>query len=323
MSRLVSIDDLQVQYTNRGTYSNVRSFVRTTNRFLELKPDTGIYTDHYIENFSKIVCHMIASNSYANTMQLTSKLGLLTGAIQRTLRPNEPNKFSSLVKSLSSDTTPLEMPIRPMTFTAEPWSCLVDKFKKILSEEEHCSNAKVVALCYIHEYCLRISEIFHTTTVPVDGWNHLDLETCIWTVNNHKNFVKEGKPRVFEVSREFVEDLKKLLNPYSCYLLHKKNYQPYTTAFTHNTANLPPYIPCNSEIRNSYEEYAWKESGKSQEQLLYHSINVLGHNENTVKEHYTRNDTVLEINAQLRRKPIGYTRCQLRRPIGYRREIAV
>lgn len=322
MFQTISIDDLQQQYTNKGTFANVRSFVRTINRFLELQPDTGIYKDHYIENFSKIVCHMIASESYANVMQLSSKLGSLSGAIQRTLKPNSPNKFSTLVKSLSSDTTPLNMPIRPMTFTAENWQNLTCKFEKVLSGEHH-NNAKVIALCYIHEYCLRIAEIYHTVTVPIDGWNHLNLDTCTWTIHLHKNFHKEGKPRVFEVSREFVDHLKLLLNPYSPYLIHKKNFTPYTSCFTHNTANLPENIPCNSEIRNSYEEYAWKSSGRSQEQLLHHSVNVLGHAESTVREHYTKNDTVLAINAELRRKCLGYTKCPLRKPIGYKREIPV
>jgi hypothetical protein len=322
ISQTISIDNLQQQYPNKGTFANTRSFIRSINRFLELAPDTGIYTDHYIASFSKIVCRMIESESYPNVMQLSSKLGSLSGAIQRTLKPNEPNKFSTLVKSLSSDTTPLNMPIRPMTFTAEPWNQLNVKFQRIL-KDDYCLNAKVIALCYIHEYCLRIAEIFHTSINPIDGFNHLNLDTCIWTINNHKNFNKEGKPRVFEVSQEFVDGLKLLLNPYSPYLLHKKNYQPYTTCFTHNTANLPADMPCNSEVRNSFEEWSWKHSGKTQEQLLYHSIHVLGHAESTVREHYTRNDTVLEINAMMRRKPIGYTRCALRRPIGYTREIPV
>jgi hypothetical protein len=319
-SQTISIDNLQQQYPNKGTYANTRSFIRSINRFLELAPDTGIYTDHYIASFSKIVCHMIASETYANVMQLSSKLGSLSGAIQRTLKPNEPNKFATLVKSLSSDTTPLNMPVRPMTFTAEPWDDLKVKFERILSGD-YFTNAKVIALCYMHEYCLRISEIYHTAIEPIDGCNYLNLDTCIWTINNHKNFLKQGKPRVFEVTREFVEQLKLLLNPHSFYLLHKKNFTPYTTCFTHNTANMPADIPSNSEVRNSFEEYHWKSSGRSQEQLLHHSINVLGHQESTVREHYTRNDTVLEINAMMLRKPIGYTRCPLRKPIGFRKEV--
>jgi hypothetical protein len=59
-------------------------------------------------------------------------------------------------------------------------------------------------------------------------------------------------------------------------------------------------IPCNSECRNSYEQWAWKESGRSQEECLSWSINVLGHSESTVLEYYTKQQVTLEINDKIK-----------------------
>ena len=308
---IIPIDSIKSLYNCKGSFQNAKSFLKYVNKLLELEPIENIYTEHYFNNnnFTKIVCAMVEGKSYSNVKQLSSKIGNLTGIVQRTLKHNETNMLSNFVKQLQSSTTPLNMEVKPILFTAEPWTDLVMKFKDILQDKYALNNCKVVCVCYLHEYVLRISEIFHTTVQPVDGFNHLNLKDLTWTINVHKNFAKDLKPRVFNITQEFADDIKQLLSPHSIFIIHKANYSPYSSAFVHSTVSMPASIPCNSEVRNSFEEWHYKDSKKNLDYVVKYSENVLGHCKATVDEYYTKNDTVLAINDQLlqnKRRVVGY-----------------
>jgi hypothetical protein len=298
-NKLMRIDTLANTYTNKGSFANTKSFIRSVNRMLELSPDDCIYPEHYIEQFQTIVCKMVASETYPNTSQLISKLGCITGALNR-IYTDKPNPFSALVKSLSSTLVPLDMPVRQIDFTAPPWQEICDKLDKVLADPYASINAKNIAICFRHDYVLRISEIFNTTFVKMEGFNHLDLENRTWTIVNHKTVHRTKEPRRFTVTEEFCNDIKKLKHDTCQYLLYKNNLTGYTSATTQHTAGMGAEIPCNSECRNSYEQWAWRESGRSQDEALAWSVNVLGHSEATVLEYYTKQNVTLEINDKIK-----------------------
>jgi hypothetical protein len=65
---------------------------------------------------------------------------------------------------------------------------------------------------------------------------------------------------------------------------------------THSVLELDDYLPSNSQVRNSYEEFNWSSaSNRTYEQQLDWSTNVLGHSENTVLAHYTSNKVEQEL----------------------------
>lgn len=293
------IDFYASTYQNRGSFANVKSFVRYVNRILELSPDDNVYPGYYEKHFKTIVCRMIKSEQYATLNQLISKLGNLTGLLNR-VYTTKVNPLIQLVKDLNSTLTPLDFKERGVAFTAPPWDKICEDLKKVLIDSTVDKNAKVIAVCYLHENVLRVAEIFNTTLKKIEGFNHLDLESGTWTIYNHKNKLKSDKPRQFLVTEEFVNDIYRVLDGDTCpFLIHKDTLTAYTSSLTHHTARMPSYIPSNSECRNSYEQWSHKDSGRDPTEANWRSINILGHSVNTAHEHYTRNDTVIEINAEL------------------------
>jgi hypothetical protein len=304
----MKIDDFKETYVNKGTFANTKTFVKYINKILDL-PEDEIHNETYVERFNELVVALIKTDRYPSTTQLSSKLGCLTGLLNR-IYVSKPNPLISLVKSLSSTVTPLNLTPRATPFTAPKWTDVLTNLKVII-DKDYPPGAKIIATFYLHEYVLRVSEIFHTTFVKMDGFNHLDIENKEFVIYNHKNMTKSKEPRKFPITDEFINDIVKFRHPICPYLIFKNTFAPYLSTLTHTTVQMPDTIPSNSECRNSFEEWNYKHSGRPVSECEQWSLNVLGHSLNTVQEHYTRNDTVLEINEMLKedkRKKCGFSK---------------
>ena len=280
-----TIESIKSLYSNIRTYNNAKSKLKRVNQLLGLTPDNEIHTERYVEQFAMMAHMLLTTPGTAGGMikskdELTAFIGAIIGAVTRTLN-GEHNPLSTLYAKLRISDIPNPKP----EHDAEPWNIVQGK---LYEASLFCSNdfGRMVALIYSHGYVLRVGEIFTTSVKPIPGYNHLDLDTGTWTVTNHKN--KARGDRKFTVTQELLQAIKPYLNPGCPFMIHKSTLRPYTIQ-TLAIIGLTDYLPSNSQLRNSYEEWNWNSSKRNREEKLHWSVNVLGHSEHTVQGYYTSN----------------------------------
>lgn len=290
----MNIEAIKGLYDNRRTYENTRTRLKRVNTLLHLDPIDSIHTEEYVKQFATMA-HLLMTETgvkggvLKSKDELTAYIGSIVGAVSRTLASSgSVNPLTQLLAKLKLTDIPNPKPV----FDAPPWSQV---YAKLDYASVNCSNkfGRIVAICFKHGYVLRVGEIFNTSTIPIDGLNYLDLNNHEWNISIHKN-VSRGS-RKFSVTKEFVNELTTLLTTHCPLLIHKSTLMPYTVQ-TLAVLDLND-LPSNSQIRNSYEEWNWNESGRSREEQANWSVNVLGHSENTVMSYYTSNKVESELNA--------------------------
>lgn len=271
---------------------NAKSKLKRVNQLLDLEPHNVIHTKAYVDQFSKI-CHKLLTQKGKQGGQIKSKdeltayVGTIVGAVTRTLN-GEPNPLKELYAQLRVSDIPNAKP----EFDADPWDVTLEKLNHA---KVNCPNpfGRLVATIYSYGYVLRVGEIFNTAVKHISGYNWLDLDTGIWMIVNHKNQSKGV--RKFVVDRNLITEIRKFVNPKCPYLIHKTTMEPYYTQ-TLACIDLTD-LPCCSQLRNSFEQFNWHQSRRSRQEKLYWSVDVLGHSEQTVHGHYTRNDVQAELRA--------------------------
>ena len=290
----MSIESIKGLYDNRRTYENTRTRLKRVNTLLRLTPIDVIHTEEYVRQFATMA-HLLMTETgvkggvLKSKDELTSYIGSVVGAVSRTLASKgSTNPLTQLLAKLKLTDIPNPKPV----FDAAPWS---DVYNKLHDASINCPNkfGRIVSICFKHGYVLRVGEIYNTSTTPIDGMNYLDLTNHEWNITIHKN-VSRGS-RKFTITKEFVDELTPLLSPHCPLLIHKSTLMPYTVQ-TLAVLDLND-LPSNSQMRNSYEEWNWSESGRSREEQIYWSVNVLGHSENTVMSYYTSNKVESELQA--------------------------
>jgi hypothetical protein len=280
-----TIESILPLYTNQRTYNNAKSKLKRVNQLLQLTPVNEIHTQAYVDNFPRM-CHLLLTTKgtsggvIKSKDELTAFIGAIIGAVTRTLN-GEHNPLSTQYAKLRIADIPNPKP----EFNADPWEITL---QKLYDAATNCPNdfGRLVSCIYSHGYVLRVGEIFTTTIKPIPEYNHLDLDTGVWTISNHKN--KARGDRTFKVNEECLIKIRTFVNPKCPFLIHKSTLRPYTVQ-TLAVIELTD-LPANSQLRNSYEQWNWNASGRTRDQKLHWSINVLGHSEATVQGYYTRND---------------------------------
>lgn len=271
-----SIETIKHLYNVPKTFTNVKSVLKKVNEAMGWTPVDVLHVDKMVNGFTVLCSAMLASGLAHTKDELLSKLFRICGLINR-MYPDTDNKLSHLCMKLKADQSGL-IPNDPIPYTAPKWSTALELLNSQISNNPN-PFAKIVCICFKHGYVLRIGEIFNTKLTNTDTWNHLDLDTLTWTIRIQKT---KGV-RVFSVSSEFKNEITPYIGP-SSWLIYKSNYDRYNT-HTMSTVDLVS-LPSNSELRNSYETWNWEVSNRTREQRLYWSVNVLGHDEQTVIKHY-------------------------------------
>ena len=281
----MNIESIKEAYDNQRTYQNTKTRLKRVNTLLRLEPLDVIHTDEYVRNFSTLA-HLLMTETGSSGGVIKSKselvgyIGSVSGAVSRANKGSF-NPLTQLLSRLKLTDIPDQKP----TFDAEPWSNTLVKLNNAIA---CCPNqfGKIVAVCYKHGYVLRVGEIFLTSIRDSDQFNFLDMTNLKWHIRFHKN--QRKGTREFPVTQAFVDELNLYRGGGHHLLIHKTTYEPYTIQ-THSVLELDD-MPSNSQVRNSYEEYNWSaDSGRTYEEQLNWSVNVLGHSENTVMAHYTSN----------------------------------
>ena len=280
-----TIESIKELYTNQRTYANAKSKLKRVNQLLELTPDNEIHTQTYVDRFP-LMCHLLLTTKgtsggvIKSKDELTAFIGAIIGAVTRTTG-GAVNPLQDMYSKLRLTDIPNPKP----EFNADPWDLTLSK---LYDAAANCSNdfGRMVANIYSKGYLLRVGEIYNTATVPLPGYNHLDLDTGIWTIKMHKNQARGD--RQFKIDEETLTIIKGFVNPKCPFLIHKSTMKPYVIQ-TLAKIGLTD-LPCNSQLRNSYEQWNWYESGRSRDEQMHWSVNVLGHSQQTVMGFYTRND---------------------------------
>jgi hypothetical protein len=279
----VTIESIQSLYSNHRTYANAKSKLKRVNQLLQLTPDNEIHTQAYVDEFP-LMCHLLLNTTgtsggkIKSKDELTAYVGAIIGVVSRI---ETVNPLQDLYAKLRIADIPNPKP----EFDAPPWDLTLTK---LYNAAANCSNhfGRLVANIYSKGYVLRVGEVYNTTVVPLPGYNHLDLDSGQWTIKMHKNQAR-GE-RQFKVDQETLTIIKGLVNPRCPFLIHKSTLKPYTVQTLAKIGLVD--LPCNSQLRNSYEQFNWYESNRSREEQLHWSVNVLGHSLQTVQGYYTRND---------------------------------
>jgi hypothetical protein len=279
----MSIESIKDAYDNKRTYQNTKTRLKRVNSLLRLEPNNVIHTEEYVNNFSSLA-HLLMTNTgdkggvIKSKTELIGYIGSISGAVTRL------NKGFNPLTQLLARLKLTDIPDTKPKFDAEPWTNTLVKLNAVIKD---CPNqfGKIVAVCYKHGYALRVGEIFLTSITDHPTFNYLDMDNLKWYIRFHKN-VRRGT-REFPVTKEFIDELNLYRGGGHHLLIHKTTYEPYAMQ-THAVLELDS-LPSNSQIRNSYEEYNWNTSGRTYEEKLNWSVNVLGHSENTVMAHYTSN----------------------------------
>lgn len=281
-----TIESIKSLYSNTRTYNNAKSKVKRVNQLLGLEPLNEIHTQAYVDQFALLAHKLLtvpgtSGGTVKSKDELTAFIGAIIGAVTRTLN-GEHNPLSALYAKLRISDIPNPKP----EHDAEPWDVILGR---LYEASLRCSNefGRLVAVIYSHGYVLRVGEIFTTAVKPLPDCNHLDLDTGVWTIVQHKN--KARGSRQFRVEPECLSLIRGFVNPKCPFLIHKSTLRPYTIQ-TLAVIGLNDYLPSNSQLRNSFEEWNWKSSGRTREEKLHWSVNVLGHTEQTVMGYYTRNE---------------------------------
>jgi hypothetical protein len=278
----MDITTIKPLYKNAKTFACVKSLVKKVNTLMGLEPIYELHYQHYVKNF-ELLCNRLITSSTAHTKdQLLSQLNNLVGAFSR--MKHDQTEFRQKIIELKLDAT-ANIPNTPPPFDARPWSEIKAIFRyEMLNNPNHF--ARIIACIYFHGYVLRCNEIFNTTTkdlTPKSAPNFLDLTNHVWVIREHKTKDSAGN-RTFNVSPEFVQDIKQIITMPDWLLIYKTNYSQYSNGSL-KTVNLSSVS--NMEARNSAEEFNWKQSNRTLAEKRYYSENVLGHSEICAKKYYT------------------------------------
>ena len=192
---------------------------------------------------------------------------------------------------LKLDTTKTIPDAQPQN-NARPWSEMLQVLQHEIDTNTN-KFAKIMCICFKHGYVLRCGEIFNTTTgfnIPTPKLNFLDLNSRQWTITEHKSQGSAGlggrniPARNFPVTKEFVDELRPYIDVPEFLLIYKSNFSPYST---HLLKSVDIDSFSNNELRNSYEEWNWRQSGRTLAEKRFWSENVIGHSEIIAKLYYT------------------------------------
>jgi hypothetical protein len=168
------------------------------------------------------------------------------------------------------------------------WTDLVEKLSKI-SISKTDPRFRVLASIYKYGYVLRIGSIYLTNfKQQSESYNHLDLDSGIWTINH-------GKVRVqsFSVPRELCIELKSIVTEFpdlfqEGWILPKKNGKMYgkNSGISQLTPWITHKLPNCIDCRKSFETWHWYNSGCDLEKVEQMST-ILDHTKTTAIVHYT------------------------------------
>lgn len=286
----INIDDLKNKYDNGKTYANNKSILKRMNMLLDLTPVNYVHVHQYVANFEQLCAKMLSSGLVKSKSDLLSKLNSIVGVINRA--GANASSLRMKIDALKIDNTD-QIPAAYPTHNAPAWK---DMLKMFDDEIENNTNpgAKIACVCFKHGYCLRIAEIYGTSTGdhrPLLAPNFLDLNGKMWYIREHKSKSTMGD-REFPVTKEFVNELEKYISFRDFLLIYKSNLTMYSTHLL-STIGITKFS--NNDVRNSYEQWNWHDSGRTKEESEWWSMNVLGHTSNTAKKFYTKHDTETKI----------------------------
>jgi hypothetical protein len=243
-------------------------------------PVHDIHPELYVKNFEQLCNKMLSSGLAISKTDLLQKLNSIVGIMTRMRK--DPDELRSKILELKTDKS-RQLPDAQPVFDARPWPEMLGVFQNII--DTHLNKfAKIVAVIYKHGYVLRIGEIFETTTAAGKAdLNFLDLENKEWTIKRHKQASKEGQ-RKFPVTQAFVDELKKYITFPDYLLIYKSNYSAYASPLLAMVGISEFSV---NEARNSYEQWNWRNSGRSLKEKQFWSEKVLGHSEAVARQYYT------------------------------------
>jgi hypothetical protein len=283
---IMDMEELKNSYKNYGTYRNTKSIVKKVNEILGFS-DTILRPQKYIDNFELIVKEYAKTKMNPSVKNVTSKLSTISGTLKKINSPQH-DEFQNLVKNLILDEG------NEIQHHARPWNEILDLIEKQYYDGDF--NKKKTLICYKHQYCLRVGEIFQTILEDDGVHNFMDLEKGLWTIRLHKNQLKTGN-RIIKLTPEFIKEIKPYITE-SKWLICKNNGQPYST---HNHKAIGIIGLSNNEIRNSYEQWNHEESNRNFVTKQQHSL-TLGHTVDTAVKHYSKNTKAKKIKIEIKKK---------------------
>lgn len=273
------VKDLKEKFSSAAYYKSCIALMKNINNMLGL-PETWMDISIYEKEYDKIVEFILDHYTIRDHMGLTAKMATLAAPMKLV---GYNGNFIHRKKQL------LQLPIKmqPADKVIIPW----DKMKNsVLSDAfDKCQNpsGRIVLLAYMHGYPLRLHEIVNTSIKHAhrSKYNFLDVKNLKWHIL--KEHSKTRTPRVFDITREFCDDIVPYI-PISGFLVARKNGNPYSES-TH-LKNLDIYGFKVNDVRNSYETYNYSRTDITDDQKQKISTTVLAHSVATALAHYTRNE---------------------------------
>lgn len=278
----MEVTNVKELYENPKTYANTKSTLKRINELMGYEPVLEVHYLKYVKNFEMVCNKMLTSGFAKSKTDILHKLNAIVGIVTRF--KNDPTELRQKIMELKLDTTG-ELPDAQPQNNARPWSEMLKLFQHEIDTNKN-RFAKIMCVCFKHGYVLRCGEIYDTTTGegrPRTASNFLDLNSKTWTITEHKTGAL-GQ-RKFPVTKEFVDELRKYIDTPDFLLIYKSTFAPYTT---HLLSSIDIDSFTNNEARNSYEEWNWRNSGRTLTEKKFWSEKVLGHSEIVAKQFYTR-----------------------------------
>lgn len=278
----MNVNQVKELYDNAKTFANTKSILKRTNELMSYEPVFDVHEDKYVQNFELVCNRMLSSGLAKSKTDLLSKLNSIVGIITRFKK--DPSELRQKIMELKLDTTK-ELPDAQPQNDARPWSEMLKIFQHEIDNNKN-RFAKIMCVCFKHGYVLRCGEIFNTTTAlgfPKSAGNYLDINSKQWTINEHKT-AADVPTRKFPVTAEFIAELRKYIEVPEFLLIYKSNFSAYSTALL-KSIDIDSFT--NNEARNSYEEWNWRNSGRTLAEKRFWSEKVLGHSEQVAKQFYT------------------------------------
>lgn len=266
-------------YDNGKTFANAKSIVRRVNTLLELKPLDYLHVHIYVSDFDKLCDRMVSVGMAKTKKEVVYTMNQLTAIIKRF----DINKTHGLRDKIDAfNYSDAKLPEVSVTENvARSWEDMLKLFNYEI-ENNPSRNAKLACVIFKHGYVLNLKELFATTTQlgrPIVAGNFLDLDNLTWTLHDHKND-KVVSARKFNVTQEFVDELKKYIELDNYLLFYKSDFQMYSTALL-SSLGISEFK--NSEVRDSYINWLW--SNKSIEEATRISQDIIGYLPQAVKQY--------------------------------------
>jgi hypothetical protein len=268
----MNIESIKTVYDNESTFANVKSLLKRINNLLELKPVDYIHAHIYSERFEEL-CSKLNTKSIG---ELKIKLNMILGAIKR-FDIDRCGAFRDKINALKTG----EIILTHREEESRSWEELLKLFEQEIESNPN-RFARIACVCFKHGYCLQINEIYGTTLragTPSSAPNHLNLETKVWTISDHKHSSKIGD-RQFKVTQEFIDELLPHLEFLDYLLVYKKNMEPYKSNLL-SSIGITGFT--NNEVRNSYERWNWNDSGNTKAESMMRCVDILGHTVQTAE----------------------------------------